>query len=80
MHGAFRAQRFGACKLKVKVNGKVEDVAAGTTILQYVESAGYRVDRIAVEVNRNIAPKSTYANVGLHDGDSVEIVSFCGGG
>lgn len=63
----------------VQINGKAED-AAGMTLLNYLEQAGYRPDRIAVECNEEIVPKVSYGEKVLQDGDVVEVVSFVGGG
>lgn len=63
----------------VKINGKSLDVA-GKTITQYLEQTDYVLQYIAVEQNGNIIPKSTYDEVVLKDGDTLEIVSFVGGG
>lgn len=63
----------------VKINGKSLDVA-GKTITQYLEQTDYVLQYIAVEHNGNIIPKSTYDDVVLKDGDTLEIVSFVGGG
>jgi thiamine biosynthesis protein ThiS len=35
---------------------------------------------VAVELNREIAPRSTWAETKLNDGDRLEIVHFVGGG
>lgn len=63
----------------VKINGK-ELNAAGKTIAEYLAAASYDPKRIAVERNGEIVPKSQYGNTVLKDGDSVEVVSFVGGG
>ena len=36
--------------------------------------------KVAVERNLEIAPRSTYADTALADGDRIEIVTFIGGG
>ena len=36
--------------------------------------------RVAVELNGDIVPKVQYADMIFKDGDSVEVVSFVGGG
>ena len=41
---------------------------------------GYRTNRIAVEKNGQIVPKSAYESTVIKDGDSLEVVSFVGGG
>ena len=63
----------------VKVNGKELDIA-GKTVLEYLEMDSYDRMRVAVEVNGDIVPKATYEETILKDGDTVEVVSFVGGG
>lgn len=46
----------------------------------YLEENGINPQRIAVELNGEILPKSQYAETVFSDGDSVEIVNFVGGG
>ena len=63
----------------VKVNGTELDIA-GKTLAEYLATTNYDMKRIATELNGDIVPKATYAETVLKDGDSVEIVSFVGGG
>lgn len=63
----------------VKINGE-EKNTMGKTIGEYLAENGYDVRRVAVELNGDILPKSQYGNTILQDGDSMEIVSFVGGG
>lgn len=63
----------------VKINGEAEDVA-GMTVEEYIDSKGYDKTRIAVEMNLDILSKCEYGVRILKDGDSVEVVSFVGGG
>ncbi|MGN0814952.1 MAG: sulfur carrier protein ThiS [Candidatus Coproplasma sp.] len=63
----------------ITVNGKSVD-AAGKTVAEYLETTSYDVKRIAVERNGEIVFKSQYAQTVLQDGDSIEVVSFVGGG
>ena len=63
----------------VKVNGESLYIA-GKTITEYLADASYDIRRIAVERNGDIVPKAQYGETVLADGDSVEIVSFVGGG
>lgn len=64
----------------VRINGKDEDIAEGTGLVQYLKDAGYNRERIAVEINGDIIPKKNYDETVLNDGDKIEIVSFVGGG
>ena len=63
----------------VKVNGEEKKIA-GKTIAEYLSTTNYDIKRIAIELNGDIVPKAQYAETVLKDGDSVEIVSFVGGG
>lgn len=63
----------------VRINGADCD-AAGQTLLQYLQSAGFDAARVAAELRGEIVPRSQYAAVVLQDGDELEIVSFVGGG
>lgn len=63
----------------IRING--ENIAAeGMTIASYLSDAGYDRDRVAVEINGLIVPKADYDQRRLAEGDSVEVVSFVGGG
>ena len=63
----------------VKVNGEEKDIA-GKTLAEYFATTKYDMKRIATELNGDIVPKATYVETVLRDGDSIEIVSFVGGG
>ena len=63
----------------VKVNGEPKDIE-GKTLAEYLATTNYDVKRIAVERNGDIVPKAQYGETVLQDGDSLEVVSFVGGG
>ena len=63
----------------VKVNGTELDIS-GKTLTEYLATTNYDMKRIAIERNGDIVPKAQYCETVLRDGDSVEIVSFVGGG
>ncbi len=63
----------------VKVNGVCLDIA-GKTIAEYLATTNYDPMRIAVERNGDIVTKVQYSETVLTDGDSIEVVSFVGGG
>ena len=71
-------QFFGGDEM-VKVNGTELDIA-GKTLTEYLATTNYDMKRIAVERNGDIVPKAQYGETVLQDGDSIEIVSFVGGG
>ena len=63
----------------VKINGEELNIA-GKTVAEYLATTNYDPKRIAVECNGDIVPKAQYGETVLKDGDSVEVVSFVGGG
>jgi len=52
----------------------------GTTVADLVAQLQLQGRRLAVEVNRDIVPKSEHGQHRLNDGDVVEIVHAIGGG
>lgn len=65
--------------IAITLNGEPRRVAPGS-IAALVESLGLPVNKVAVERNLEIVPRSTLAEVMLADGDNLEIVHFVGGG
>lgn len=63
----------------VKINGEILDIC-GMSVSEYLKTTSYDIKRIAVECNGDIVPKSKYDETILKNGDSVEVVSFVGGG
>lgn len=63
----------------LQVNG-TERNADGLTVVALLEQEGFPCDRVAVERNGEIVPRSLYADTVLQNGDCVEIVRFVGGG
>ena len=63
----------------VKINGENLNVA-GMYLAEYLETTSYDMKRIAVELNGDIVPKASYGETLLADGDTLEVVSFVGGG
>ena len=65
--------------MKLTVNGDILTLD-GSTIADLVTQLNLAGRRLAVEVNRDIVPKSQHADFTLKDGDVVEIVHAIGGG
>jgi thiamine biosynthesis protein ThiS len=66
--------------LTVAVNGEARQVPAGSTISDLLRALALDAVRLAVEHNRRVVPRAEHAATRLHDGDTVEIVTFVGGG
>jgi len=65
--------------LTLTVNGETRRTAAGT-IAALVQELGLKPQKVAVERNGTIVPRSTLDTAPLADGDVLEIVHFVGGG
>lgn len=66
--------------MQIIVNGEPQDVAEGLTAAQLVDAMGISGNRIAMEVNLEIVPRSTYAEYRFKANDKVEVVHAVGGG
>jgi thiazole synthase len=64
----------------IHVNGEHRRVRAGLTIAQLANELGLAPEKVAVERNLEVVPRSTLASVIVEDGDELEIVHFVGGG
>ncbi len=65
---------------EILVNGEPRALAAGETVEGLVAALGLGERRIAVAVNREVVPRSTFPNHVLAPGDRVEILQAVGGG
>jgi sulfur carrier protein len=69
--------------LTVQLNGQKRSFAelrTGTPLSAVVEALELKADRIAVELNGEIAPRTTWTARTVSEGDRLEIVHFVGGG
>ena len=71
--------------MKIHLNGEERVVAeagesGSLTLAQLIDSLGMKPDRVAVELNLEIAPRDRWSQTILKDGDRLEIVHFVGGG
>lgn len=64
----------------ITVNGERKDYDNALTIREFLIKEGYRIERIAVEVNEEIVPKSQYDTRYFNDEDKIEVINFVGGG
>lgn len=64
----------------VRINGMEIEHMEGKSLAEYLQEAGYDSKRVAVERNGAIIPKKSYEEVIISEADTIEIVSFVGGG
>lgn len=66
--------------MKIFLNGRAHECDPATTVTKLLAETGHGGRRVAIEVNREIVPRSRHAEHALHEGDRVEIVQAIGGG
>jgi thiamine biosynthesis protein ThiS len=66
--------------MNIYLNGEAREVPDNCSAAQLVEELGLGAKRIAMELNREIVPRSSYAETTLKADDKVEIVHAIGGG
>jgi sulfur carrier protein len=71
--------------MKLHINGEERAFADPVlpvefTLTTLIESLNMKSDRVAVELNHEIAPRDRWPETILKDGDRLEIVHFVGGG
>lgn len=66
--------------MNLVINGQGREFPAPQTISTLLSATGFGERRVAVEVNREIVPRSRHADHPLADGDCVEIIQAIGGG
>ena len=71
---------MNSAAMKVTVNGQECELAAPVTVAALLDTLGMAGKRVAVEVNREIVPRSRHADYKVQDQDRVEVVIAIGGG
>lgn len=66
--------------MRLSINGEVQEFAELGNVAELLTKLDLDPRKIAVELNREIVPRSAYAATRLSDGDQIEIVHFIGGG
>lgn len=66
--------------MEIILNGEKREVPENATAAQLIEILDLKGKRLAMEVNQEIVPRSTFEQHTLCQGDMVEIVHAIGGG
>jgi thiamine biosynthesis protein ThiS len=65
--------------MEVTINGEQKQVES-SSVSELLEELGLANKKLAIEVNKVILPRDSYAITQLASGDCLEIVHFIGGG
>ena len=66
--------------MKITLNGEKFTLETGSNIVNLIDKLDLDVDKLAIERNLEIVPKSKFAMTIIEEGDKLEIVHFIGGG
>jgi sulfur carrier protein len=65
--------------MQIRINGRIEEVNA-KTLDELIKLKGFDCQRVVIEHNLNIIDKLELKKVHLKPNDTIEILSFIGGG
>ncbi len=69
--------------LSIHLNGQprtFEELSSPANLASVIITLGLKADRVAVEHNGEIVPRTQWTQADIADGDRLEIVHFVGGG
>ncbi|MGY2067070.1 sulfur carrier protein ThiS [Blastococcus sp. SYSU DS0619] len=66
--------------MQVTVNGAAADVADQATVAELVAQRSGGHDRVAVALNGDVVPRSSWADTRLSAGDALEVLAPTAGG
>ena len=66
--------------MKLLINGESREFPSPLSVALLIEQLGMKLDRVAVELNRDIVTRDQWTSTSLAEGDRLEIVHFVGGG
>jgi sulfur carrier protein len=66
--------------LELNVNGVVQRAPEGVTVVEVVAEVTTQNRGVAVAVNGEVVPRSTWPETRLYDGDRVEVLTAAQGG
>ena len=66
--------------MEILLNGERREVPEGCPVSELITLLGLQQKRLAIEINREIVPRSEHVHRHLQPGDKVEIIHAIGGG
>ena len=67
-------------KIKIKLNGKYIKIQDKITLLNLVKKTKVSINKVAIELNKEIVNKRSLNKIKIKKNDKIEIVHFIGGG
>jgi len=67
-------------KIKIKINGKIVSIVEGLSLSRIIKDFKIPLNKVAIELNKEIVDKKRINKIKIKDKDIIEIVHFIGGG
>ena len=67
-------------KIKIKINGKIKSINQDFTLSVVLKNLKIPLNKVAIELNKEIIDKKKNNKIKLNKNDKIEIVHFIGGG
>lgn len=64
----------------IKINGEAKFIPQNTSILNLLENYKISINRVVIELNKEILKKEDYRSRLVKENDELEIITFVGGG
>ncbi len=66
--------------MQVTINAETKELPEACSVAQMIELLSLQNKRLAVEINKELVPRSEFASHQIQAGDEIEIVQAIGGG
>lgn len=67
-------------KIQIYINGKKKNINSNYYLINILEEYSLKNKLIAVEINKEVIPKSNYKTKKINKNDRIEILELIGGG
>src|SRR5262245_19068510 len=64
----------------ITLNGEQREILEASTVADLLRHLGVKPEQVAVELNRELVPRSRHAATTIASGDVLEVVTLVGGG
>ena len=67
-------------KIQIYINGKKKNISINFSLVDIIEEYSLKNELIAVEINQEVIPRSSYKTKKINKNDRIEILELIGGG
>jgi len=67
-------------KIQIYINGKKKNINSNCNLIYILKEYSLINKLVAVEINQEVIPKSSYKTITMNNNDKIEILELIGGG